>query len=66
MKRLLLILLTLYSQASDSQKIEENKFDKFDSIYKISTKMKYLSVRFSGINICMSILRSIGLQKQNL
>jgi len=42
MKRLILILLTLFSLTSYSQKIEENKFDKFDSIYQISTKDEIL------------------------
>lgn len=42
MKMFFLILLTIYTQISYSQTIEENKFDRFDSIYTISTKNETL------------------------
>lgn len=48
MQRFLLILLTLCSQISYSQKIEEKSFDKFDSIYTISAKSETLVGKILG------------------
>lgn len=43
MKKSLLVLLTLCYQATYSQKIAEKKWDKFDSVYLISTKEETLA-----------------------
>jgi len=48
MKKIFCILLALYSQGSYSQKIEDKKFDKFDSTYTISTKDETLVGKLMG------------------
>src|ERR1035437_424407 len=56
MKKFLLILLALCSQASYSQKIGDKILDKFDSTYTISTKDETLVGKILGKNFLYVII----------